>query len=213
MNKYTMYPVFLSLNEKSCVVVGGGAVALRKIRELLEANADITVVADIPVQEIIELSEQGRIKLKTKHFEPGDVEGAFLVFAATNDSMVNSQVTESAKRNRALVNAVDMPALCDFFSGAVVKRDPLIIAISTSGCCPGIAGQIRKELEEIYPETYVDFIEAANEMRKYILSYKDLNPVKKHDALSWLAEKKTRINFFKFGKESTWKELQKLISS
>ncbi|MBT4484442.1 MAG: bifunctional precorrin-2 dehydrogenase/sirohydrochlorin ferrochelatase [Candidatus Latescibacteria bacterium] len=208
-----MYPVFLSINEKPCVVVGGGTVALRKIHELLEAKADVTVIADVPSQVINELSEQGRIKLKIKRFEQSDIEGAFLAFAATDDSEVNAQISESAKRNNTLVNAVDMPELCDFFSGAVVKRGQLIIAISTSGCCPGIAGQIRKELEELFPESYIDYIEAADEMRKHILSQKDMNPTRKRDVLSWLARKETRILFFKSGKEKTWEKLQKLISS
>ncbi len=213
MNKRSLYPVFLLLSGKLCVIAGGGGVALRKAFELLEADADVTVVDDNPSQEITELSEQGLITLKTKRFEPCDVEGAFLVFAATDDKTANAQIIEAAKRTGALANAVDTPELCERFSGAVVKRGPLKIAVSTSGCCPGIAGQIRRELEELYPVSYTYFIDTAGEMRKFILSHKDLSAVKKKDALSWLAQKETRTLFFESGKEKIWKELQKLISS
>lgn len=212
MNKYSIYPVFLSIGGKLCVVVGGGDVALRKVRELLEADADVTVVAEIPSREIAALSKRECITLKTKRFEPSDVKGAFLVFAATNDKSANAEIASAAGRNKSLVNVVDTPELCEFFSGAVVKRGPLKIAVSTSGCCPGIAKQIRGEIEECYPESFTGFIETAGEIRQYILSRTDIDDFIKQDTLSWLAQKETRTIFFKHGKEKIWEELRKLIS-
>ena len=211
MNKHSLYPIFLSLSGKLCSVIGGGSVALRKVRDMLEAGADITVVSEHPSQEIIELSERGHIQLKTKRFEPDDIENAFLVFAATDDTSVNSRIAEAAKNIGALFNAVDTPELCGFFSGAVVKRGSLRIAISTAGSSPGIARQIRRELEELYPDSYGEFIEAAGEMRKYILSRENISPDRQKTALSWLSRKETRMLFFESGKERIWEELKKLI--
>jgi len=186
-------------------------VAYRKACDLFDAGADITAIAENPSQEIVDLSESGRIRLKTKRFEPDDIENAFLVFAATDDRSVNALIAETAERNGALINVVDTPELCGFYSGAVVKRGPLKIAISTGGCSPGTAQQIRKELEDLYPESYCDFIEAAGEMRHYILSQENIRPDEKKSALSWLSRKETRQLFFEDGKERVWEELKKLI--
>ena len=211
MNKHILFPIFLSISGKPCFIVGGGPVAYRKACDLLDAGADITVIAANPSQEIVELSESWRIRLKTKRFEPNDIKEAFLVFAATDDSSVNALIAETAERNGALINVVDTPELCGFFSGAVVKRGPLKIAISTGGCSPGTARQIRMELEDLYPESYCDFIEAAGEMRHYILSQENISPGEKKSALSWLSRKETRKLFFEDGKERMWEELKKLI--
>lgn len=208
-----MYPVFLALKGKSCVIVGGGTVALRKACDLMEARADITIVAETPADGLKELSEDGFLKLKTKRFEPDDIVGAFLVIAATDNDITNTEIAKTARLNGILVNVVDTPDLCDFFTGATVKRGPLRIAISTSGCCPKISGQIRQELEELFPENYGDYIRSAGEMRTFVLSHKDSNAEKKQAALSWLAQKDTRALFFKSGEERIWQELKKLIST
>ena len=208
-----MYPIFLSITGKPCVIVGGGYVAYHKIHNLIDEGAVVTVVAEESVKEIVDMAEKGLLTLKTKRFEPSDVENAYLVFAATNDKDVNADVTTAAKKNKALINTVDTPDLCEFYSGAVVNRGPLKIAISTGGCSPGIAGQIRRELEELYPEPYEEFIETAGEMRKHIIDSLDSNADMKREALFWLARKETRNIFFEHGKERLWKELKNFISS
>ncbi|MCE5249838.1 bifunctional precorrin-2 dehydrogenase/sirohydrochlorin ferrochelatase [bacterium] len=213
MNEHPLYPIFLPIGGRPCVIVGGGAVALRKARDLIETGAVLTVVAENPSGGITALSEQGMFVLKTKRFEPDDIDGAFLVFAATDDEDVNAAIAEAARRKRILVNVVDTPALCDFYSGAVVRRGPLRIAISTGGLCPGLAGHIRCELEKLFPERYGDFIEAMGEIRTYIISCADLTAERKNTALSWLVRDETRALFFLSGKEAVWEELKKVISS
>ncbi|MFC1509046.1 bifunctional precorrin-2 dehydrogenase/sirohydrochlorin ferrochelatase [Candidatus Omnitrophota bacterium] len=208
-----MYPVFLKISGKPCVVVGGGTIAYRKVTELLSEEAAVTVVAEKSISEIVDMSEQGLLTLRTKRFEPSDVDNAYLVFAATNDKDVNAQVTAAAIQNKALINAVDTPELCDFYSGSVVNRGPLKIAISTGGCSPGIAGRIRRELEVLYPESYAEFIETIGNMRRHIIDTIDSNSDLKREALSWLVRKETGELFFKFGKERLWKELKNIISS
>ena len=213
MSERFVYPVFLALKGKPCVIVGGGTVALRKAHDLVEAEADLTVVAETPSSELKEMSESKLLKLNNKRFEPGDIDNAFLVVAATDDDTVNAEIAAAAKRKGILVNVVDTPELCDFYTGAIVKRGPLRIAISTSGCCPKISGQIRRELEELFPENFGDYITYAGEMRTYILSLDDINDEIKQAALSWLAQNDTRTLFFKSGKERIWQELKKLIST
>ena len=212
MNEQPVFPVFLAIGGKSCFIVGGGKIALRKAHDLLEAGADVTVVAENPSQEIRVLSDRGLITLRTKRFEESDIGGAYLVFAATDDSAVNAGVALAAHKNHALINTVDTPELCEFFSGAVVRRGRLRIAVSTSGRCPGLAGQLRKEIEGMYPDDIAAFIDAAGEMRSYILDRK-LDTGVKNSALSWLTQPETRTFFFNYGKERTWQELKKLISS
>lgn len=208
-----MYPVFLKISGKPCVVVGGGTIAFRKVNELLSEGATVTVVAEKSIAEIEDMSEKGLLTLRTKRFESSDIDNAYLVFAATDDKEVNAQVTAAAIQNKALINAVDTPELCDFYSGSVVNRGPLKIAISTGGCSPGIAGRIRREIEELYPESYAEFIETVGDMRRYIIENIDSDAGLKRETLSWLAGKETEDIFFEHGKDRLWKELKNIISS
>ncbi len=213
MNKHYSYPVFLNLSGRPCIVIGGGKVASRKVGELVEVGARVTVVAENPDPFIEELSQTGTITLLRSFFKPEDVEKAFLVFAATDDNSVNAEIAIKARQKGILINAVDNPGQCDFFSGSVLKRGPLRIAISTSGRCPGIAANIRKKLEKQFSESYSDFIETAGEIRDYVLSAEEINTDKKSDALKWLSAEETLALFIDSGKEKVWEELKKIISS
>ena len=213
MDVHYPYPIFLNMRDRQCVVVGGGNVALRKIMGLLEAGASVTVVAEKFDPLIMDLAKEEKIKLIKRHFKPQDIENAFIVFAATDDNAVNVEIAEIAREHGTLVNAVDNPVYCDFFSSAVMKRGPLRIAVSTSGLCPGIANCIRKELEELYDESYSDFIRNAGVMRHYILHRENITENQKNNALKWLYNKETFNLFVNSGKEKVWEELEKIISS
>jgi len=189
LSDYYPYPVFINMRDRSCIVVGGGKVALRKISDLLETGAKVTVVAETPDPIIEDLAKKGNIKLFRRLFKPEDIENAFLVFTATDDDSVNAEIAGIAKKYGALVNVVDNPQYCDFFSGAVVKRGPLRIAISTSGCSPGIAAEIRRELNELYSESFASFLQIVGEMRQYVLSLDDITRDEKNNALKWLSKK------------------------
>ena len=212
MSENYSYPVFLNISGRQCVVVGGGKVAVRKVSDLLEAGAEVTVVAENHDPQMEELARTGDIILFKRPFEPEDVYGAMIVFAATDNDSINAEIAEIARKHGALVNVVDNPEHCDFFSGAVIERGPLRIAVSTSGRCPAIAATIRRELEELYSKSYGDYIETAGEIRRYILTSTDITEDKKNDALKWLGRKETFIQFIDSGKEEIWKELQKIIS-
>ena len=162
-----LYPLFLDIRDRLCVVVGGGQVAARKVRELLQAEARIRVVAPrfVPV-----LENEARIELRNREISEEDVAGALLVFAATNDLAVNRQVTEWARQTGALVNDATSPGECDFFVPASVKRGPLRITVSTQGAAPALTRRIREELETGYPEEYSKFTSALGKLREHILS-------------------------------------------
>ena len=188
MNKYYPYPLFLKISGKSCVVVGGGKVALRKVNDLLEAGAQVTVVAEIPDPLIEELSQKGEIRLFKRLFMPEDVENTFLVFAATDDNAVNAEIAGIAKKNGTLVNAVDNPE-------------------------PGIAAGIRRDLEKNYDVSFADYLESIGEMRQFILSINNITTDRKNRALQWLCDNETFILFIESGEEKVWEELKKIISS
>ncbi|MFC1541946.1 bifunctional precorrin-2 dehydrogenase/sirohydrochlorin ferrochelatase [Candidatus Latescibacterota bacterium] len=206
------YPVFIRLNGRKCVVVGGGKIASRKISDLLESGAEVTVIAEIPDRRIKELAEKKEITLYNRRFEPGDIEGAFLVFAATDNDSVNAEIADIGSEAGALVNAVDNPSHCDFFSAGVVKRGPLRIAVSTSGFCPAVAAGIRRELEELFSKSYGDYLVFACEMRNHVLKSNDIAKVKKDKVLQWLGKKETFNFYTNAGKEAVWAELEKMIS-
>lgn len=169
------YPIMVNLENKYCVVVGGGKVATRKITSLLQAKAKITVVSPTISSEIRQWSSLNLIELKEKEFEDKDINGAFLIIAATNSSKINLQVFEAATFHQ-LINIVDHPDLSNFIVPTVLNRGNLSIAISTSGSSPSLAQKIKGELQEIYDECYEDYLHFLDEGRRKIKSQiKDAN--------------------------------------
>ena len=206
-------PLFLNGQGRKCVVIGGGAVALRKTEDLVDAGAEVTVVAEIPDLRLEGLSSQGKITLVRRRFIADDMKGAFLAFVATDNEEDNKMIHAIARGNGVLVNVVDNPDYCDFYSGAVVKRGPFQIAVSTSGCSPALAARIRGQLEGLYGESYNEFVRAVGEMRQFILTHAPITDKKKKEALEWLAQDATYILFSNEGHEKVWQKLKDIISS
>jgi len=206
------FPVFFILSGLPCLVVGGGTIAVRKAADLAEAGALLTIVALEPSHEMERFAADSRSELVRRGFEDGDVEGMRLVFAATDVPSVNRAVAEAAGRRTIPVNVVDTPELCTFISGAVVKRGPLRIAVSTSGCCPGLAADIRRDLEERYPEKLGFFIGDIGELRRRIVNDSSVPEHIRHDALAWLIGKEARELYETSGKEALWRHLKTFIS-
>lgn len=143
----SLLPIFLRLERRSVLVVGAGTVALAKIESLRQSGAVITVVAPHATQGVHDLAAQNALLWQQRTFQPADLEGIFLVIAATNDSAVNHTVYEEALRRNILCNAVDDPPNCDFYFGSVVTRGDLQIAISTAGESPALAQRLRHEID------------------------------------------------------------------
>jgi precorrin-2 dehydrogenase / sirohydrochlorin ferrochelatase len=206
------YPVFLRIDGRPCLVVGGGIVAHRKALDLLECGALVTVVAETPSPAMAALAESSAVRLIVRRVGPEDIRGAFLVFAATDDERVNAEIAGLAREAGILVNAADDPDRCDFILGAVVKRGPLRIAVSTSGCGPLIASGIRRELEEQYDEPFGSWVAAAGEIRARILA-EPCPRVRKDEALQWVAGRSAHETFLESGSEGVWSKVRNILSS
>ena len=144
-----VFPVFIDLSGKKCVVIGGGKVAGRKIAALVDFDAEILVVSPALSGELQELQQRGKIIHSAGEYSETDLAGAFLAVAATNDRTVNEQVYHDAVKNGILVNTADNPAQCTFIFPAVVKKDDLVIGISTSGKYPGLSKSIRQMIAQM----------------------------------------------------------------
>ena len=212
MDSMRPYPVFLLVEGKRCLVVGGGPVACRKALDLLECGALVTVTAESTSPEMEKLAAREGCTLLRRRFRPEDVRGAFLVFAATDDISVNAEISDICRDAGILVNAVDDPERCNFISGAVVRRGPLRIAVSTSGCSPKLAARIRCELEGRYDASFGEYVSFAGELREYILT-QDISRGNRDDALTWIASEEAFTLFLRLGKEQVWDEIQKMLFS
>ena len=159
------YPVFLDLNGKSVVVIGGGNIAHQKMENLTKVGADVTVISPDLNQPRASLKEEGRFRHIEREYQPGDLEGYILAFVATDDRAVNATVADEGKARGVWVNAVDDPPYCDFIMPGIVQRGDLVIAISTSGRSPAMARKMREELAEFLTEEWVAMLELAAEVR------------------------------------------------
>jgi precorrin-2 dehydrogenase/sirohydrochlorin ferrochelatase len=165
-----MYPIFLNLQERRCLVVGGGEVALRKIQSLLKSGAMVTVVAPTATESLRKMASSGEIALSLREYRESDLEGAFLVIAATDDRWVNSAVSADARRRGVLVNVVDSPGECEFYVPSVVVRGDLVLAISTGGKSPALAKKIREDLERTYGPEYDRFLRLMGIVRRKVMA-------------------------------------------
>jgi precorrin-2 dehydrogenase/sirohydrochlorin ferrochelatase len=159
------YIACLRLSGRRCVVVGGGDVGLEKVEGLLACDGDVTLVSPEAAEPLRELAEEGSIRWERRGYEGGDLEGTFIVIAATGDTDVNIRVFEDAERRAMLVNVVDVPPLCNFILPAIIRSGPLAIAISTAGASPALAKRIRDEIADEYGEPYARLAVLLNEVR------------------------------------------------
>ncbi len=158
-----LYPLFLKLEGRSVLVVGAGAVAERKIASLLAAGARVRVVAPEATQGVRQLAHEGTLEWHSRPLEEGDVEGAWLVIAATSDPAAQRLAAGAAGSHRVFIVAVDDPANASAYSGAVVERAPFTVAISSSGATPALTRLLREIIEQLLPSD--DWVEHAKRLR------------------------------------------------
>jgi precorrin-2 dehydrogenase/sirohydrochlorin ferrochelatase len=160
------YIACLKLSGRRCVVVGGGDIGLEKVEGLLACEGEVTLIAPDAIAALSELAAEGSIRWEQREYAgPEDLEGVFMVIAATNDTDVNIQIYDDAERRAMLVNVVDVPPLCNFILPAIIRTGPLAIAISTAGASPALAKRIRNEIAEEYGEPYARLAILLNEVR------------------------------------------------
>jgi precorrin-2 dehydrogenase len=161
----TLFPAFLKLQGRHCVIVGGGAIAGQKLGGLLESGALVTVIAREASIAIREQATAGALQWKQRTFKPSDLDRVSLVIAATGDPHVNEHVYREAERRGILCNAVDEPERCHFYYPSVVRRGDLQIAISTNGKSPALAQRLRVEFESLIDNSYAEWLQWLGKVR------------------------------------------------
>src|SRR5437660_839868 len=159
------YIACLRLSGRRAVVIGGGEVGLEKVEGLLACDADVTLVAPEAQAELVQLALEGSIRWERRRYAEGDLEGALIAIAATDDTDLNIRVFEDAEARSMLVNVVDVPPLCNFILPAIVRTGPLAVAISTAGASPALAKRMKREIAEQFGEPYALLAVILNDAR------------------------------------------------
>jgi precorrin-2 dehydrogenase / sirohydrochlorin ferrochelatase len=184
----SLFPMFVKLEGRRCLVVGAGKVGEPKIGALIDTGARIRVIALEASEAVHEWANAGRITLEIRAFSAEDLDGIFLAVVATASSAINGSIYREAQKRGVLCNVVDVPELCDFYYPAVVRRGDLQIAISTSGQSPSLAQKLRQQLELQFGPGYARWVAELGETRKLVLA-SHLDPKRKSDLLHSLASR------------------------
>ena len=181
-------PIYLRVEPKPCLVVGGGPVARRKILWLLEAGAQVDVMAShfLPALNAMARHRSGQLQLHQGEYTSRDLSAYLIVIAATDQVTLNRQVAQDARRAGVPVNVVDQPRLCSFYVPATVRRGDLCLAVATGGACPALAARIRRELADRYPAWYGTFTTALARVRQW-LATRSLSPEQRRCMLGALS--------------------------
>jgi len=175
----SLFPIFLKLTGRPCIVIGAGNLAESKIEFLQTANARVTVIAPHATDRIAAMAESGEVVWHQREYATGDLAGHFLVIAATDNPAVNRAVFAEAESSGVLINAVDDPPFCDFYFPSVVRRGDLQIAISTAGASPALAQRLRKEINALLPLDTGDWLSELGNLRREVLQMEPLNEARR----------------------------------
>ncbi len=159
------YPIFLNIQGKKCVVAGGGKVALRKIKALLDHGANVTVISPRPHPDIAKMFKRKRIHLVQRDYKAGDLKAAAVALACTDTKEINRKVADEARKAGVLVNVADDPEQSDFIIPSSFRRGDLTVAVSTSGVSPALAKKIRSKLEKSFGAEYASLLSMVGEVR------------------------------------------------
>ena len=159
------FPIFLEIKNKPVLVIGGGDIALRKIKLLIKSKPNLKVVAKNFCEEILDLKDRYSIDIIQKDFHPDDIEFPMIIIAATNNKLLNKQIAQIGGKKKIPVNVVDQPALCTFTMGSIVERGSLVVSISSSGKAPVLVRQLREKIEMMIPDAYKDLVDLAGSLR------------------------------------------------
>ncbi|MGI6413941.1 MAG: precorrin-2 dehydrogenase/sirohydrochlorin ferrochelatase family protein [Syntrophomonadaceae bacterium] len=162
------YPIFINLEGKNCLIIGGGKVAERKAATLLDYKANIRIVSPQVEDTIDKWSQEHRLSWRQGEFQESDLKDIFMAFVATDDQKITESVVQLCRSRGILVNAVDDPPSCDFFVPSILRQQSLVIAISTEGKSPMFAKRLRKELEKIITPAYGELVELLGEQRDFV---------------------------------------------
>jgi precorrin-2 dehydrogenase/sirohydrochlorin ferrochelatase len=175
----SLFPIFLKLTARPCIVIGAGNLAESKIDSLRAAEARITVIAPAAGPRIAAMAEAGELVWHQRPYEAGDLAGHFLAVAATSNPAVNRAVFAEAQAAGILINAVDDPPFCDFYFPSIVRRGELQIAISTAGASPALAQRLRKEIDALLPLDAGEWLAELGNLRREILQREPANQARR----------------------------------
>jgi len=198
----SLFPMFVKLAGRKCLVVGGGTVAQGKAEGLLASGAVVVVVAPEATEKIAYWEQRHRLTWHARRFQPSDLDGSFLAIAATGVGSLNESVFREAEARGVLCNAVDEAERCHFYYPAVVRRGPLQIAISTSGSSPALASRLRQELEEQFGPEYERWVEELSVLRKKVFARRT-DPRRRARLLHRLAGRKGYERFLRAERRQT----------
>lgn len=182
----TLFPMFMKLEGRPCLVVGAGTIGEPKISSLIAAGAATRVIALNATAAVVEWAREGSIVWEARAFDFADLDGVFMVIAATNSRELNAAIFNEARQRNILCNVVDDPEYCDFYYPAVVRRGDLQLAISTNGQSPALAQRIRRELEIQFGPEYGEWLEQLGKIRQQLFASK-MNPEERRQLLHELA--------------------------
>jgi precorrin-2 dehydrogenase/sirohydrochlorin ferrochelatase len=198
-----LFPAFLKIAGRRCLVVGGGPIAEEKVRGILRADAEVSVVAPVATPQIRAWARARKISWIPRVFRPADLRGAFLVVAATSSPALHARIHAQAHRQGVLCNAVDDPEHCDFYYGSIVRRGSLQIVISTGGQSPALAQRLRKQLAKEFGSEYEEWLEEIGSIRKELFAAQ-ISPPRRKALLHQLASEKSFEDFLE-----RWKRKRK----
>lgn len=201
---YSYYPIFLNIQGKKCLVVGGGNVALRKVQALLEHGADIEIVSPDLCPELKQLEKEEKIRTIQRDYKQADLKNAFIAIAATNDANTNERIAAGARRSGVLINVVDDPDNSDFIAPSYFRRGDIVVAVSTCGRSPALARKIRGELEKDFQAEYAKLALVADEVRSEL---KQQGITVSNEAWQKVLDLKSLIELLRRGKNQQAKEI------
>jgi precorrin-2 dehydrogenase/sirohydrochlorin ferrochelatase len=191
-----LFPIYLKLAGRRCLVVGAGRIGEEKIEGLLRADAEVKVVAPYATPRVQAWAREGKIRWEKRRFRTGDLDRAFLIVAATSSEKLHEQIYRLARRRGILCNVVDDPPHCDFYYGSIVRRGSLQFAISTSGHSPALAQRLRRKLELQFGPEYGLWLEELGAARERLFA-KKMDPERRKRLLHGLASEQAFEKFVK----------------
>src|SRR4051812_10075255 len=166
MKRFPYYPIYLDIEERNVVIVGGGNVCARKAETMMKYGARVTIVSPEFTDEIEQWARDGALAIKRKPYETADIEGANIVIASTDDQRVNEQIAADCRARRIPVNVVDVTPLCEFIVPAIIEKGSIQIAVSTGGKSPALARTLKEDLQRAIGPEYAEVNDVLGSLRE-----------------------------------------------
>jgi siroheme synthase-like protein len=163
--RFPYYPIYLDIEDRSVLIIGGGEVCTRKAETMLKYGARVTIVSPTFTEELEQWSRDGKVTLRRERYDESQLEGASIVIASTDDQCINARIARDCRRRRIPVNVVDVTHLCEFIVPAIVETGSIQVAISTGGKSPALARTLKEDLKRVIGDEYVEVNDVLGTLR------------------------------------------------